>query len=164
LRLIQVLPPYPPPICKNKNSLSGGGAVAWADVWTGACARAAETRANIKKAATVALVRKLMNVFPVEKSQRNNQEGWDWKWQLCTYSTRPAAAFRQGCIPPQSNAISKSLADGSASSDRPLVLKGQNVLNFLLQGADEPPPKLWQKRKQCRRTFPLEQLGEHSGD
>jgi hypothetical protein len=29
---------------------------------------------------------------------------------------------------------SKSLADGSAYNNRPLVLKGQNVLNFLLPG------------------------------
>jgi hypothetical protein len=31
---------------------------------------------------------------------------------------------------------SRSLAGGSAYNNRPLVLKGQNVLNFLLPGAD----------------------------
>jgi hypothetical protein len=52
--------------------LSGGCAVAWVDVWTGACARAdaAETRVNTKKAATVALVRMLMDVPPLKNFRK----------------------------------------------------------------------------------------------
>jgi hypothetical protein len=48
-----------------------------------------------------------MGVSPIEKLQRNNQEGWDWNGGSLPYSTRSAAAFRHDSIPPQSNAASK---------------------------------------------------------
>jgi hypothetical protein len=38
---------------------------------------------------------------------------------------------------------SNSLAGGSAYSDRPPVLKGQNVLNFLLPGRADGPVRRW---------------------
>jgi hypothetical protein len=49
----------------------------------------------------------------------------------------PPPAFRHDSIPPQSNATCNSVAGGSAYSDRLLVLKGQNVLKFLLSGPAE---------------------------
>jgi hypothetical protein len=40
------------------------GRLAWVDIWTGACGRAAETRVNTKKAAIGAFARKLMEITP----------------------------------------------------------------------------------------------------
>ena len=51
------------------------------------------------------LVKKLMDMPPFDRFQRNNQAGWDWNDGSLRYSTSSATRFGQDSIPPQSSAI-----------------------------------------------------------
>jgi hypothetical protein len=75
-----------------------------------------------------------MDVSPVEESQRNKHEGWDWNGSSLPYSTRFAAALRHGSIPPQSNATPNSVAGGGAHNDRLLVLKDRMCSMLYFKG------------------------------
>jgi hypothetical protein len=63
--------------------------VAWVDVCTGACALAAETRANKKKAASVEVVRKLMEIFLPRRFSENTGKDAIGNGSL-TYPIRPS--------------------------------------------------------------------------
>jgi hypothetical protein len=81
----------------------------------------------MKRAVTVARVRKLMETSPSTISPIN-REGCDRKWPS-TYSTRPLEASRR--TPDHRNRLPSSamLAHGGPYNDRLLVLSAQNVLN-----------------------------------
>jgi len=66
----------------------------------------------------------------------NKREGCDWKASLTYGNPAPCSNPHDG-IQPQSTAIFRSVPRGGSYNDRPLVLKGQNVLNAVF--ADRQP-------------------------